>query len=135
MLSARSFYGLFKPEYFFRPQQIIRKFYRELSGRKQEMKVADLPWGLKLNVDTGESIGWSIYTRALYETPIVEALWRLTHPGDLVVDGGANIGYMTSVLAIRVGKTGRVLSFEPHPEIFSQLKRNVRTMGAGRCRR
>jgi len=89
MLSATSFYGVFKPEYFFRPQQIIRKFYRELSGRKREMKIADLPWGLKLYVNTGESIGWSIYTRALYETPIVEALWRLTQPGDLVVDGGA----------------------------------------------
>ena len=131
MLSARSSYGVFKPEYFFRPQQIIRKFCRELSGRKREMKVADLPWGLKLNVDTGESIGWSIYTRALYETPIVEALWRLTQPGDLVVDGGANIGYMTSVLAIRVGKSGRVLSFEPHPEIFSQLKRNVALWSRG----
>lgn len=125
MLNARSFIGIFKPEYLFRPQQILLKFSRELRGRRQEMSTAYLPWGLKIKVNTRESLGWSVYTRAIYETAVTEALWRLTNPGDWVVDGGANIGYMTSLLAVRVGGSGKVLSFEPHPEIFSQLQANV----------
>ena len=38
--------------------------------------------------------------------------------GDTVVDVGANIGCMTAVLAERVGASGRVHSFEPHPRLF-----------------
>jgi len=125
MLNAKSVIGIFKPEYMFRPQQIVLKFSRELRGRREELKVARLPWGLKLRVNTGESIGWSVYTRAIYETAVTETLWRLAEPGDLVVDGGANIGYMTSLLAVRVGRLGKVMSFEPHPGIFSHLQRNV----------
>jgi FkbM family methyltransferase len=125
MLSPKKLIGVFKPEYLFRPQQIVFKFSRELRGRREEMQAAYLPWGLRIQVNTGESLGWSVYTRAIYETAVIEALWRLTKPGDWVVDGGANIGYMTSLLAVRVGQRGRVLSFEPHPEVFSQLQRNV----------
>jgi len=53
-------------------------------------------------------------------------LWRLTDPGDTVIDVGANIGYMTSIMSVRVGKTGRVICFEPHPQIYNELYRNVK---------
>jgi FkbM family methyltransferase len=125
MLRARNLIGIFKPEYLFRPHQITLKFSRELRGRREEMKLVHLPWGLNVTVNTGESIGWSLYTRSIYETAVTEALWRLTKPADLVVDAGANIGYMTSLLAVRVGRLGKVMSFEPHPGVFSQLQRNV----------
>jgi len=42
-----------------------------------------------------------------------------------VVDVGANIGVMTSVLSRKVGPAGRVIAFEPHPEMFRQLEHNV----------
>lgn len=38
---------------------------------------------------------------------------------------GANIAYFTLEFARSVGPKGKVLSFEPHPEIFKVLKRNV----------
>ena len=38
---------------------------------------------------------------------------------------GANIGYFTLEFARSVGFQGKVLSFEPHPEIFKVLQRNV----------
>jgi hypothetical protein len=53
------------------------------------------------------------------------ALWRLAQPGDIVVDGGAKIGYATSILAARVGPQGKVHSFEPDPRSFGELQRNV----------
>jgi|GraSoi2013_115cm_1033766.scaffolds.fasta_scaffold05929_4 FkbM family methyltransferase len=54
-----------------------------------------------------------------------EVLWRLVAPGDTTIDGGANIGHMSSILAHRAGLSGRVLAFEPHPQTFERLKRNV----------
>jgi len=43
-----------------------------------------------------------------------------------VWDVGANIGYFSLEFARSVGPEGKVLSFEPHPEIFQVLQRNVK---------
>ncbi len=48
-------------------------------------------------------------------------------PGDTFVDIGANIGLFTLIAASIVGPEGRVWSFEPTPETFARLTRNVQT--------
>lgn len=45
--------------------------------------------------------------------------------GDIVLDVGANIGMYTLNAAKKVGKSGKVYSFEPDPILFSNLKKNV----------
>ena len=45
---------------------------------------------------------------------------------DVVYDVGANIGYFTLEFARLVGNQGKVMSFEPHPEIYKVLQRNVK---------
>jgi FkbM family methyltransferase len=47
--------------------------------------------------------------------------------GDLFVDVGANIGVYTLHASRRVGVEGKVISFEPTPETFSDLQRNVQS--------
>jgi FkbM family methyltransferase len=85
-------------------------------------------------VDPSDSIGWGIYTRAIFETAVTEVLWRLARPGDIVVDGGSNIGYMASLLGIRVGPSGAVHCFEPHPYVFDKLTVNIeRWRRSARC--
>jgi FkbM family methyltransferase len=130
MTGIASLAGVLKPEYLFRPHQIVRKIWREYAGRKEDLKKARLPWGLEIRINPSESIGWSIYTRSLYETAVTESLWRLARVGDSVVDVGANIGYMSSILAVRVGARGRVYCFEPHPSIFEELRLNVANWSA-----
>jgi len=49
--------------------------------------------------------------------------------GDIFVDVGANIGYLTIVGAKAVGPNGKVFSFEAHPRIFGYLKENVALNG------
>jgi FkbM family methyltransferase len=49
----------------------------------------------------------------------------LVKPGDTVVDIGANIGVITRLLAKSAGISGRVYAFEPAPDNFLFLKRNV----------
>ncbi len=54
---------------------------------------------------------------------------RLIRPGDVVVDAGANIGYISALLAQWVGPNGRVHSIEPIPETFRLLQRSMRKLG------
>jgi FkbM family methyltransferase len=51
----------------------------------------------------------------------------LIAPGQTVIDVGANLGFVTAILASVVGPEGRVLSFEPSPAVFEKL---LKTIGA-----
>ena len=92
-----------------------------------EFVIKTLPWGLDIRVRPEEEHGKIITTLGVIDLMVTETLWRLAEPGELAIDVGANIGYMTAVLAARVGSSvdGSVWSFEAHPEIFSELKLNV----------
>jgi FkbM family methyltransferase len=46
-------------------------------------------------------------------------------PGDTCVDVGANVGTLTLAAALRVGPTGKIIAFEPHPKIGRFLAENV----------
>lgn len=111
-----------KPYYIFRPTQAFRRLAL-LLGRDPRNVV--LPWGLPIRFDRSEAVGDAIARIGLYDLTVCEALWRLADPGDLAVDAGANIGVMTSVLAVSVGKTGEVVALEPHPRTFERLAANV----------
>lgn len=49
--------------------------------------------------------------------------------GDVVLDIGAHIGYYTLLAAHLVGNKGKVYAFEPDPENFELLKKNVTING------
>jgi FkbM family methyltransferase len=124
---ARGSFGrrLTKPAYVYRPSQIPRRW---INMRHPGDVVVRVPWGDRLLVDNRDNIGASIARRGVYELAVTEAIFRLVCPGDFVLDIGANLGYDTSVMAHRVGPTGKVLAFEPHPQVFAQLSRNVRNL-------
>ncbi|MBN9022900.1 MAG: FkbM family methyltransferase [Rhizobiales bacterium] len=52
-------------------------------------------------------------------------LWHLLAEGRVFYDIGANLGWYTAIASRRVGPRGRVLAFEPDPENFLLLWRNV----------
>ena len=113
-----------KPEYFHRPGQLFQRL-RFALGARHATEIVRLPWGLPLRSHPDETIGRAIATTGLYDLPVSETLWRLTDPGETAVDAGANVGHMTSILALRAGGHGQVWSFEPHPEIFAELQTNA----------
>ena len=84
-----------------------------------------LPWKDSVRVDVTKTIGASIWTIGLYEITVSEILARLIAPGDVVVDAGANIGYMSILMGRCAGARGKLLSFEPHPALFPFLEDNV----------
>jgi FkbM family methyltransferase len=53
----------------------------------------------------------------------------LIAPGQTAVDVGANIGFVTTMLARIVGPSGRILSFEPSPTVFPRLQKTIKANG------
>jgi FkbM family methyltransferase len=58
-----------------------------------------------------------------YETELTALVKKYIRKGDICIDVGANIGYITAFMMGLVGKKGEVHSFEPVPEYFDRLKR------------
>ena len=116
--------SLRKPEYVFRPLQIVRRLSRAF-GKVPEAADVRLPWGLDLRVNPAETIGSCVWRVGIYDLCVSESLWRLLEPGETALDIGANIGHMTGLMARRLGRHGKVMAFEPHPEIFKELQGNV----------
>src|SRR5436305_13235898 len=59
-----------------------------------------------------------------FEGDVANAMVRVLREGDIVVDIGANIGYLTVLASLLVGPTGRVIAFEPDPENVLRLRAN-----------
>lgn len=60
-----------------------------------------------------------------YELPVQEALAAALRPGDVVLDVGANIGFLTVLAGRLVGPAGRVIAFEPVPANARLVRRNA----------
>lgn len=60
-----------------------------------------------------------------YEEDTVKVFQEIVKPGITVVDVGAHVGFYTLLAAKLVGNEGTVYAFEPQPEVFSILKKNI----------
>jgi FkbM family methyltransferase len=115
---------MLKPYYWLRPQQLYHRCVYKAAG-SPDPAIVPLPWGLKIECSSHEMLGKSIIRTGIFELATTEALIRLGDPGELLLDVGANIGYMSSVMATISGPSGRVIAYEPNPVVFQQLRRNV----------
>jgi FkbM family methyltransferase len=115
---------LLKPYFWRRPSQIIRRFVAAFPASPGPTLVR-LPWGLTIECNSSEMLGRALIRTGVFELATTEVLVRLVEPGELALDVGANIGYMTSLLARAAGRGGHVIAYEPNPDVYRQLVRNV----------
>ncbi|MCS6908321.1 MAG: FkbM family methyltransferase [Anaerolineales bacterium] len=66
------------------------------------------------------------YWLGTYEPQLQRTVRELVRPGQVAYDIGANVGYITLLLARRVGAQGQVIAFEPLPENAERLRQNAR---------
>lgn len=93
------------------------------------------PTGLvEVKVAAGDLAGYTIlldmqvdkdYWLGTYEPELQAALRQLIPTGAVIFDVGANIGYVSLLLAKAAGETGKVFAFEALPSNVEQLRRNV----------
>jgi FkbM family methyltransferase len=84
--------------------------------------------GLRVVADLRSPQGLRLFRYGL-QLPEAGLLERLLQPGDVFVDGGANVGLFSLVAARRVGPSGRVLAFEPVPRLAAAARANARLNG------
>ena len=81
--------------------------------------------GVSFQLDPRDLIGVSILRSGALQPEIWDSISPELHEGAVFLDVGAHIGYFSMKAAVKVGKTGRVLSFEPNPETLKRLRDNV----------
>lgn len=80
---------------------------------------------LKINPSVDSGVELSVFETGTYEKGILTFLKRNLNSGDCFVDVGANIGLMTLVASQCVGNSGKVISYEAHPETVKILEFNL----------
>jgi FkbM family methyltransferase len=83
--------------------------------------------GQKMFIDKLDSLRVSL--RNVWEPFETDLIKKGVNKGDVVLDIGAHIGYYTLMFAKLVGEEGKVFAFEPSPDNFSLLEKNVEMNG------
>lgn len=107
------------------PATLKSSLYRWL-GRKNALVQTH---GIRMlaNLERGNGLWCSI--GGLEYEPEMRSVLGLLGEGDVFVDVGANVGVYTLHAARRVGKSGRVVFFEPTSETYARTCENVRLNG------
>jgi FkbM family methyltransferase len=106
--------------------RLLRGLHR-IALRSNKRFVWQMRNGSRLVLDPREglvytgTVGWQCFIQRVWEPHVEGYLRAILEPGDSAIDVGANIGYFTAVMAQAVGPGGRVVSFEPVPEIRESL--------------
>ena len=82
--------------------------------------------GMRLSLDLHAEKDYWLGT---YEPDLQEAIVQLVQPGSVAYDLGANIGYISLLLARRAGAAGRVYAFEALPSNLERLRFNLALNG------
>ena len=78
--------------------------------------------GIVFNIDLKLDSAMKDMYYGTYQAEVISVLKKYLHPGDVFIDIGANVGYVSTFALGCVGKNGEVHSFEPVPKYFERLK-------------
>jgi FkbM family methyltransferase len=105
-------------------RSIYDYLYRSLVVKELTLNVHGSKMITRVSNDDGVSYQLLFYRSGLeqYETKLFK---KLVTKGMTVIDVGANIGYYTLLSARLVGNNGKVYAFEPEPQNYALLVRNI----------
>ena len=118
-------------------QPVITRYFK--SKRLRLDMLAEDALGVFADTDHGRfyaymrrddcAVSSDLLTGDLPEQYELECFSKYIHPGDTIIDVGANIGYHAVWFAQQVGAQGRVYAFEPEPFNFALLQKNLLVNG------
>ncbi len=106
------------------PTSLIRLIYR-VSFSKIQPSVAKVG-NNKMVIDSMEAFRLALNEQDVREKLETDFFKKEIKKGMTVLDLGANMGFYTLLFAELVGGKGKVFAFEPEPNNFSTLEKNVR---------
>ena len=104
---------------------MITSFALESAGRRIDMR-----FDLDPEDASCRALQYYFEHQQAPEPEVVHLLFHALREGDVIVDGGANIGFFSVLMSKLVGPTGRVLAVEPDSHNVALLRRNL---GLNRC--
>ncbi len=81
--------------------------------------------GFSMNLAPTELLQAHLYLFGTYELPTTNFVRRVLKSGNIVVDIGANIGYMTLFCSKYVGSQGKIYALEPEQRNYRALQDNI----------
>jgi FkbM family methyltransferase len=81
--------------------------------------------GSKMLIDPRHGLGFNLWQTGIWEKMETRIIQEYIKEGTVFVDIGANIGYYSLLAARRVGQAGKVYAFEPAPENYAMLVKNM----------
>ena len=115
----------FYPREYGKYSILMKLYFPYLAPTSPTKEVVTLHDGIRMELVLNEYVQSQLYLFGAFEPATVKVLKRLVKSGDTVLDIGANVGYISLVLAKCVGKNGKVFSFEPDSKNFALLNRNI----------
>lgn len=86
--------------------------------------------GLKLDLSARRSgIVEELLLYGVHEPVATHSYSQRLEPGMSVLEVGTNMGYYLAIAASRIGGSGRIIGFEPDPELFQVASRNSERLG------
>jgi FkbM family methyltransferase len=83
-------------------------------------------WGGRLLIPAEDlSLMPELVAHGTYDVPFTAFVQQHIRPGDVAIDVGANVGLFTLLLAHQVWDRGRVIAYEPNPQLVPILRDNV----------
>jgi FkbM family methyltransferase len=116
-------------------ERILRLFFHPERYRREGAppRILDSYDGnLSIVCDPGSYLEWCVFFKGYFNPDLSFSIKRLIHPGDLAIDVGANAGAYSLLMAKRVGARGRVIAYEPNPEMQPRLIENIGRNDFGR---
>lgn len=104
---------------------LAKRVSRWLNKSRGPMIYNRIQGGLRLRLDLSVDFERDIYLNAS-NMQYISLFRKLLRPGDGVVDGGANLGFLSLVAWQCVGPEGNVFAFEPQPRALALLTENIR---------
>lgn len=89
------------------------------------MAIRDMSPGFRMSLDERDPLQRLIAAQRVYEPEVSWIYPYLLTSGDVAVDGGAHVGYLSLLMARSVGARGEVHAFEPIPSTFERLTANI----------
>ena len=107
--------------------RILDKFANgvDLGIGEQVAKTSD---GFLMHVFADDLIGRHILMSGSFDRSVIQVLLKQARSGDVLLDIGANIGYVSAVFLKRIDKS-EVLCIEPQPGVVDLLRKNMAQFG------
>lgn len=130
LILAKIFRFLFTCRFFRkRYYGFVYHIFQPLNLFRGVTEVSSYDKNLKMKLDLDEWIQQHIYFLGYFEPRGIRYIKNQLYEGEVFVDIGANVGAYSLVASGLVGRSGKVIAFEPASKSFLRLSKNISMNG------